>query len=545
MSESGPAAPSASLKGFSEHDLGRPLAAAAAAALLGLAFDLFFDQRPIGISLLLFALLAMLALFGLAVLEGRRPSWSARWLALGLSFFAGMVAVRREPMSVFLDAVLFLGLLALTVRVFRSGGLARFGWIDQALALAWVPVEAVLRPWPVLGTVQHRLAMDRGGRGRLMAVIRGLLLGLPVLVVFGLLLSAADIIFADALRQALSWLDLERLLDWGRRLVIILVVGVYLLGGLAAALRSPGQRRLIGEESPLVKSFLGLTESGIVLGALDALFAGFVFVQFAYLFGGQANISATGYTYAQYARRGFGELVAAAFLALGLIVVLGSVTSRPGRQATIAFNALCSILILEVGVTLASALMRLLLYEDAYGFTRLRAYTHVAILWIGILFAAYLVLLLRGRLRRFALATLMGTIGFAATLNLINVDGLIVRQNAGRLAASGEIDVAYLSQLSLDAIPDLARLAMAAPADVRAELLPELACRKAQLEAGAKDLGWPSFHFGQAAALQVLSRIEPALGPYVVVHTLNHGWEVLYRGEASSCSLQPWAPIGG
>jgi hypothetical protein len=542
MSEPGSSAPSASLKGFSEHDLSWPLAATAVALVLGLAFDLLFDQRPVGISLLVFALLALLALFGLAALEGRRPSWSACLLALGALFFAAMVAVRREPMSVFLDAVLFLGLLALTVRVFRSGGLVRFGWIDQALALAWVPVEAVLRPWPVLGTVQHRLAMDQGSRGRLMAVIRGLLLGIPILLVFGLLLSAADVIFADALRQALRWLDIERLLDWGRRLVIVLVVGVYLLGGLVAALRAPGQRRFFGEDSPLIKPFLGLTESGIVLGALDLLFAGFVFVQFTYLFGGEANISTTGYTYAEYARRGFGELVATAFLALGLIVVLGSVTRRQDRPARIAFNALCSILILEVGVTLASALMRLLLYENAYGFTRLRAYTHVAIVWIGVMLAAYLILLLAGRLRRFALATLIAAIGFAATLNLINVDGMIVRQNAGRLAASGEIDTAYLNQLSLDAIPDLARLAMAAPAEVRAELLPELACRKAQIEAAQADLGWPSFHFGMAAAEQVLSRIEPALGPYAVVDTRGHGWKVLYQGQVSSCSLQPSLP---
>ena len=38
---------------------------------------------------------------------------------------------------------------------------------------------------------------------------------------------------------------------------------------------------------------------------VNLLFLVFVWIQFVYLFGGQANISAEGYTYAEYARRGF------------------------------------------------------------------------------------------------------------------------------------------------------------------------------------------------------------------------------------------------
>ncbi len=94
-----------------------------------------------------------------------------------------------------------------------------------------------------------------------------------------------------------------------------------------------------------------------------------------------------------------------------------------------------------VGVILASAYLRLQLYEQAYGFTRLRAYTHVAIIWMGVAFVLFLVLLFAGNLRAFAPAAVGVALGFALTLNLLNVDDFIVRRNAERARAGSELDI--------------------------------------------------------------------------------------------------------
>ena len=50
-----------------------------------------------------------------------------------------------------------------------------------------------------------------------------------------------------------------------------------------------------------------MIEVTILLISIDLLFLVFVWIQFAYLFGGQANITIEGFTYAEYARRGFLE----------------------------------------------------------------------------------------------------------------------------------------------------------------------------------------------------------------------------------------------
>ena len=104
---------------------------------------------------------------------------------------------------------------------------------------------------------------------------------------------------------------------------------------------------------------------------------------------------------------------------------------------------------------LVSAFQRLVLYEAAYGFSRLRAYTHVFLIWLGVLLVVVLALEILRRERLFALVTLLASLGFAVSLTLLNVDGFIVRQNVARSAGGSALDVPYLASLSSDAVPAL------------------------------------------------------------------------------------------
>ena len=68
-----------------------------------------------------------------------------------------------------------------------------------------------------------------------------------------------------------------------------------------------------------------------------------------------------------------------------------------------------------VSVILVSAFQRLVLYEQAYGFTRLRTYTHVFMAWLALLLVGVMVLEFTARLRRFAFIALLSALGFAIT----------------------------------------------------------------------------------------------------------------------------------
>ena len=150
------------------------------------------------------------------------------------------------------------------------------------------------------------------GWKRTWAVLRGLLIALPIVAVFAGLLSSADLVFASRLEDFIELFRLEKLPEYIFRGIYILAAAYALAGAILHAGQKSQDEKLIGVEKPLVPPFLGFTEATIVLGAVNLLFLLFVIIQFQYFFGGQTNIGVEGYTYAEYARKGFGELVAVA-----------------------------------------------------------------------------------------------------------------------------------------------------------------------------------------------------------------------------------------
>jgi len=494
-----------------------PLALAGIAFALGLAVEVLFHGHRIGISFPIWAALGVAAILIASRVEGVRPAPGALALIPGILFFAAVVAVRLEPLTVVLSMLSTLLLFALMVRALLHGRLHRFGFIDLAFTWLTVPLEAALRPWPTLGFASREIAGDRMARSRLFAVFRGLLLALPVLIVFIALLATADLVFGDLVEDALVWIDLERVAEYIGRGLVVLVSGIFFLGALITALRAREPRELIGEDQPVLKPFVGFIESTIVLGAVVLVFGVFGTIQFQYLFGGEANITAAGYTYSEYARRGFGELVWAAFLSLGLIFALGHWGRRSDNRQRGIFIGLSTALVLMLGVALASALMRLRLYESAFGFTRLRSYTHVFIFWLAALLVAFLVLLFLRRLRAFALVASAAALGFAATLSLVNVDGFIAAQNLARFEETGDLDVAYLAQLTPDALPATSEWIRQAGVAAPPELNAQLACQSAVLGTELSESSWQSFHFGRQRAQNALARISDDLNGH-------HAW---------------------
>jgi hypothetical protein len=517
----------------------RALEVTSIAFLLGLGVEILFYSHPLGINFPIWAALSAAALFITARLEGVQPS---RWewlLVIPILFLSAMAAMRLEPLTVFLSVVGTWMLFALWVRVFRTGRFINFGWLDFAIAVIVPPLEALFRPWATMTEAWRRAAGERGGGSRGWAILRGVLLALPVLAIFTALLAAADLVFGDLVEEALRWLNIEKLLEWVGRGVVIVLSAIFMLGALVAALLDPGKRKLQGEDKPLLKPFVGFLESMIVLGAVDLLFAIFVVVQFRYLFGGDANITAAGYTYADYARNGFGELVWVAFLGMGLIMALGYFGKRGESRQRSWFNGLSTGLVVMLGVILVSAWQRLLLYEGAYGFTELRTYTHVFIPWLALHLVVFLILLFRGNLRRFAPFAALGTLGFVVTLNLLNVDAFIVRQNVKRFEQTGEIDLVYLKYLTDDAVPGLVEFSRVAPEDMREELLASLACRRAMQGDRQEDLDWPSWHASHKRAMTLLDELA-ALDAYTVEFE-DWNWMVSGPGvEKEYCDYWYW-----
>jgi hypothetical protein len=353
---------------------------------------------------------------------------------------------------------------------------------------------------------------------RVWPVLRGVLFAIPVVAFFAALLSSADLIFAQRLGNIVTLFRLENLPEYIFRVIYITALGYMLAGVYLHAARRSADEKLLGLEKPVLPPFLGFIESSMILGSVVLLFALFVVIQFQYFFGGQANIHLDGYTYAEYARQGFGELVAAAFFALLLFLGLSSIARREAPRQMQAFSGLGVALLFLVGVMLVSAYQRLVLYESAYGFTRLRTYTHVFMIWVAVLLAGVVLLELLRRQRAFALAALLAGLGFALSLTLINVDGFIFQRNVTSFELGNDLDVSYLASLSSDAVPEMVALYTSQPADAALRDLvgAALACMQLYRNISAVDPSWQAFHLSNYSAGLALKSVEDSLKAYKI-----------------------------
>lgn len=485
---------------------------------LGWLFDFLFWKHTPGVSFAIYALATLGAGFILLRREGAHPA-KQTWLLLPfLLFFLAITVLRREPLTAFLTHLLTLLLMAILAVTYRGGKWVEYSFADFFRQAFNLVISILVRPATAFSAARRATQETATKRSTFWSIARGLLLALPIVVIFAALLASADPLFGQRLNALVALLRLENLPEYLFRLFYILIIAYVLSGIYLHAFERSAEEPLLGREKPLIPPFLGFTEAAIVLGSIGLLFATFVMVQFQYFFGGERNIHLDGYTYAEYARRGFGELVIVAFFSLLLFQVLSTITRREHPQQRRGFSALGIVLVLLVGVILLSAYQRLSLYEMAYGFTRLRTYTHVFMIWLAILLLAAAILDLLHRQRAFAVICLFTLLGFGISLSLLNVDAFIVQQNVERFQKGEELDIPYLTSLSTDAIPAIVAEYRSPAADqaTREHLAATLSCILSETRPRSSDPSWRAWNLSEARARALLRSVEPELRAYRV-----------------------------
>ena len=276
-----------------------------------------------------------------------------------------IVFLRSEELTRFLNAAMALGILLVVTATYRRGDWIHYRITDYILALLRLTAAAFSRSVDLLKNISstdnkgQKISTWRALSKQIMPVGRGLLIALPVMVVLAVLLSSADPIFNDRLKSFLDFLDLSRIPEYFLRLFYVIFILAYLFSGAYLHAILPVNKQTPSDQrKPWLKPFLGWTESSVVLLCVNLLFVFFVAIQFHYLFGGEANITATSYTYSEYARKGFGELVAVAIISLLLYLALNAVSRRETRFQQAGFSILAVLLTALVLVILVSGQVR-------------------------------------------------------------------------------------------------------------------------------------------------------------------------------------------
>jgi len=468
------------------------------ALLLGVLADLLLREMPWGLNAALWALAFAGVILFLRSSSG--PHLIAGWefALLVVALCGAAIAWRDAPMlaaSDFLAAAA--GGLLLTMRT-PTMDLRRIQIAELIIGFISSLIDAMLgAAGLIFADLKSALpgAERTGERG--VDLIRGGLLALPLILLFGSLFVAADAMFEHVVLEILK-IDFAELF---RHLFTVAFV-TWVLGGIFRERFLTGARSW-SIQTPRRGFSLGFTEIAIIIGSVLFLSLGFVVTQFVYLFGGsQYVLGADALTVAEYARRGFFELVAVSCLTLPVLLLAEWILRRENPAHHRWFRILAGAQLVLLSAIMFSAMHRLYLYQMEFGLTQLRVYASTVLLWLAVVFVWFALTVLRLRRDRFAFGAFAGGVALLLLLHLVNPDDLIVRTNVARYGEGKELDANYISMLSADAVPRLMSSLSSIPEPERGELAARLLRMRQRLEEG----DWRSWNYSRSRALSLLDR---------------------------------------
>ncbi|MDF3045668.1 MAG: integral rane sensor signal transduction histidine kinase [Ornithinibacter sp.] len=358
-----------------------------------------------------------------------------------------------QPLTVL--AALGIGAWAAMTWPERNVGLAVCLTMLAAGLLMWVVARYRRNPWTigsaVLAALLATTTMIRDATSKvskLWPILRTVGFSLVALALFGGLFASGDALFgswAEALVPDLGWDTIV-----ARTFVLVLVAGVALTGAYLALNPPP----VDGVTLPQSRRVAHRWEWGVPVGIVVALFVGFLVAQATAMWGGHDYLErTTGLTYAEYVHQGFGQLTVATFLTVVVVGLTTHVAARDTPRDRMLLRLLLGALCVLTLAVVASALYRMSLYQDAFGYTVLRVFVDGFELWLGLVVVFLLIAGVRLSAWWVPRAVLVSAAVFALGFAAMSPDAWVAGRNIDRFDAGSSLDTAYLSTLSADATP--------------------------------------------------------------------------------------------
>ncbi|HVG44699.1 MAG TPA: DUF4173 domain-containing protein [Longimicrobium sp.] len=478
------------------------MAVAAAAVALGAAGDALLRPAPWGLNLTLWTMLLVAAAAGLQRWADTEDA-VVGWIPVALAV-AALMSWRDSPTLKALDLTALCVVLGLAVHRARGGSVRVAGLARYCGALLQAVFDATCGAGLLVGRdVRWGELRGDGWTRHALAAGRGTALALPLLLIFGSLLMAADAGFDHLIARTFN-LDLPLALSHTTLALVFAWGAAGVLRALVIPSPSPSAPTDVGnapaDVQPARRPHLGIVETATVLGLLDLLFLAFVVIQLPHFFGSYGDLMAPGTaTFSEYARRGFFELCVVAGLVLPLLMTVHWLIRGDDPRAERVFRIAAGTMVGLVFVIILSALHRMRLYQSAYGLTELRVYTTAFMLWLTAVFGWFCWTVLRGRRERFAFGAVTAAVETIVLLHVASPDALIVRVNAAREQAVVRFDAYYAATLSGDAVPGLLRHLDAVPVEGRCHV-----ARTLLREWSGAGEDWRAWSLGRARAVSAV-----------------------------------------
>ena len=289
--------------------------------------------------------------------------------------------------------------------------------VANNIAVPFFKSFTVSLPSTIAAFFRSNPTTKRGSMGKIML---GVLCSVPVLVIVVPLLMLSDAAFTGLISKLLG----DSFFTFFK-VIVGLVLSVFILS-YCFTLKKRELPNCVGKN-------LGFIDSTIVTSFLSVIsfcYLGYLFAQLAYFFSAFKGILPKDYefTLSNYARRGFFEMCIIAVINFVLIYLVLTLAKKKNEKICVSGRLLCGFMGLFTLLIISTALSKMILYIGEYGMTKLRIYTSMFMLFLGIVFIALILrtFFLKARVLKVAIVTAAAVI---ALMGIFNVNSVIASYN--------------------------------------------------------------------------------------------------------------------
>ncbi|MBW9156679.1 DUF4153 domain-containing protein [Clostridium tagluense] len=328
-------------------------------------------------------------------------------------------------------------------------------------------------------------------------ILKGVIISIPLLIVILVLLTSADMVFKNYITNfSIGLEDISLGKITGHLLVIIIafiIIFSYIWSFKYAFDEGESNKKDIKWEPVTILTIIFM---------INLVYLLFSIVQFSYLYGGENNFTAGGFTYSEYARKGFFELVAVTIINFTILLSSMKFIKRDNKRINNISNVFLSILVAFTFNMLFSAHYKMSLYEQTYGFTYLRIFVHIFMFMLFMLFVVSLIGIWNRKISLNKILIII-VLSMYVLVNYINVDKIIASKNIDIYYKTQKIDVQYLRNLSYDAIPEILKLKEDSNMDIAKQINNYLEDLKKDL---SQENSWYEFNYSKYRAKKIIDQ---------------------------------------
>ena len=262
--------------------------------------------------------------------------------------------------------------------------------------------------------------------------------GIIALIVIGLLCSA-DNEFAKLFSTIFKDINIFNVSELTGRIISIIIAFFYFAGFFMNMLdKENGLKEFEKDEKTGKKESYTIR---MMITVLNLVYLVFCFTQIKVLFTEQ-NIK-----YSEFARKGFFQLMIVSLINIVMILKANAKNLKETNKQRKYKKAMCVAMVIFTLVIIISAFARMSLYQQNYGYTRLRVLVDSALITEIILLIPTLVYILKNNINLIKTYFVI-IVTMYCIVNFINIDKIIVKNNIERYKETGYIDLDYLMDMN-------------------------------------------------------------------------------------------------